>query len=77
MAKGSRPGAMHEGGSQLVSKSDMVVSKDRDSGVTKPATSKPSRAKSADVGNALRSVYQQTIAEQVPSEMLDLLGKLD
>jgi hypothetical protein len=34
-------------------------------------------AKEADLGNALRSVYQQTVAEQVPSEMLDLLGKLD
>jgi hypothetical protein len=28
------------------------------------------------VGNALRSVYQQTVNEEVPSEFLDLLGKL-
>jgi hypothetical protein len=28
------------------------------------------------VGNALRSVYQQTVNEDVPPEFLDLLGKL-
>lgn len=30
----------------------------------------------AEVGNALRSVYQRTIDESIPPEMLDLLGKL-
>lgn len=29
------------------------------------------------MGAALRSVYQQTINEQIPPELLDLLGKLD
>ena len=29
------------------------------------------------MGSALRSVYQQTINEQIPPELLDLLGKLD
>jgi hypothetical protein len=29
-----------------------------------------------DVGTALRSAYEQTISENIPSEMLDLLGKL-
>lgn len=29
-----------------------------------------------DVGLALRSIYQKTVDEAVPSEMLDLLGKL-
>ena len=28
------------------------------------------------VGEALRSIYQRTIDESVPQEMLDLLGKL-
>ena len=28
------------------------------------------------VGDALRSVYQQTVNEDIPPEMLDLLGKL-
>lgn len=32
--------------------------------------------KEGHVGNALRSVYQETVAEDVPPEMLDLLGKL-
>jgi hypothetical protein len=29
-----------------------------------------------DVGSALRSAYEQTVSENIPSEMLDLLGKL-
>jgi hypothetical protein len=29
-----------------------------------------------DVGGALRSVYQRTIDEQIPPDLLDLLGKL-
>ena len=31
---------------------------------------------SADVGSALRTVYQRTIDEQIPPDLLDLLGKL-
>lgn len=41
---------------------------------------KPARRKtgqSGDVGTALRSVYQRTVEEDIPPEMLDLLGKLD
>lgn len=34
------------------------------------------RPPAGEVGNALRSVYQRTIAEDIPPEMLDLLGKL-
>ncbi len=30
-----------------------------------------------DVGTALRSVYEETVQEQVPDEFLDLLGKLN
>ncbi|MDB5663393.1 MAG: hypothetical protein JWM38_2764 [Sphingomonas bacterium] len=30
----------------------------------------------SDVGSALRSAYEQTIGEDIPSEMLELLGKL-
>lgn len=29
-----------------------------------------------DIGNALRSAYQRTIDEQIPPDLLDLLGKL-
>ena len=30
-----------------------------------------------EVGHALRNIYQRTIEENIPPEMLDLLGKLD
>ncbi|MDH7971368.1 NepR family anti-sigma factor [Sphingomonas sp. AR_OL41] len=33
--------------------------------------------KDRDMGAALRGVYQKTVEEAIPSEMLDLLGKLD
>lgn len=33
--------------------------------------------KSGDVGKALRSVYDSTLKEDVPSDFMDLLGKLD
>ena len=32
--------------------------------------------RTADVGRALRSVYDDTLRESVPDEFLDLLGKL-
>lgn len=38
-----------------------------------PKSKKPA---SPGVGHALRSVYQQTVNEDIPPEMLDLLGKL-
>ena len=34
------------------------------------------KKQSADVGDALRTVYQRAVAEDIPPEMLDLLGKL-
>ncbi|MGF1549236.1 MAG: NepR family anti-sigma factor [Sphingomonadaceae bacterium] len=34
-------------------------------------------AENGDLGAALRSVYDRTLNEEVPPEMLDLLGKLD
>lgn len=38
----------------------------------------PQRSKRAapEIGNALKSAYQQTVNEDIPPEMLDLLGKL-
>ncbi len=36
----------------------------------------PVRAKAGDVGKALRSVYDNTLREDVPRDFLDLLGKL-
>ena len=40
-----------------------------------PSTSPPAGSDPA-TGAALRSVYQQTVEERIPDEMLDLLGKL-
>lgn len=36
----------------------------------------PKRAPGGDVGKALRSVYDDALKEDIPREMLDLLGKL-
>ena len=41
-----------------------------------PEPSGRKRAPSGEIGNALRSVYDGALAEEIPSEMLDLLGKL-
>jgi hypothetical protein len=38
---------------------------------------KPGRSKAGDVGRALRSVYDNTLREEVPNDFLDLLGKLN
>lgn len=35
------------------------------------------RGDASDVGRALRSVYDSTLREEVPTDFLDLLGKLD
>ena len=37
---------------------------------------KEPKQRSADVGRALRSVYDDTVRESVPDDFLDLLGKL-
>lgn len=41
-----------------------------------PARQKKKRGAAPEVGSALRSAYQRTLDEQIPPEMLDLLGKL-
>lgn len=42
----------------------------------KPASRAKVQKKKQDMGSALRSVYQRTVEEEIPAEMLDLLGKL-
>ena len=44
----------------------------------KSAAAHPTKtdSKNKEMGYALRSVYQKTVDEAVPDEMLDLLGKL-
>jgi len=45
----------------------------------KPRATKAAKvhSKDRDMGAALRTVYQKTVDEAIPPEMLDLLGKLD
>ncbi|MEO5867209.1 MAG: NepR family anti-sigma factor [Sphingomonas sp.] len=35
------------------------------------------QTKDRDMGAALRTVYQRTVDEAIPADLLDLLGKLD
>jgi hypothetical protein len=42
----------------------------------KPADKKPGKQRANDVGRALRSVYDETLREDVPDDFNDLLGKL-
>jgi hypothetical protein len=43
---------------------------------SKPLNSPKKTPRSADLGRALRSVYDDTLRENVPDEFIDLLGKL-
>ena len=56
-------------------KPDRVRSSDKPSGQANP-DKKGKKQRPADVGRALRTVYDDTLRESVPSEFLDLLGKL-
>ena len=49
-----------------------------DDSLKKPQAARAAKvhSKDRDMGAALRSVYQKTVDETVPPEMLDLLGKL-
>jgi hypothetical protein len=57
------------------SKASKAKSKDgsRDTG---PRDKVARKHRSADLGRALRSVYDDTLRESVPDDFLDLLGKL-
>lgn len=48
------------------------------SGKPRPAASSGAKmqSKDRDMGSALRSVYQKTVEEPVPDDLLDLLGQL-
>ena len=41
-----------------------------------PAPPRKKPTGTPEVGHALRSIYQKTIDEEIPPEMLELLGKL-
>jgi len=55
----------------------MVVSaKNDDNKAAPPPRSNKASAAGANVGDALRAVYREAVAESIPDEMLDLLNKL-
>ena len=41
-----------------------------------PADKKARKARSADLGRALRSIYDDTLRESVPDDFINLIGKL-
>lgn len=43
----------------------------------KPKKGAAAQSKNRDMGSALRSVYNNTVEEAVPQDLLSLLGKLD
>lgn len=47
-----------------------------DSDDKRPHPRGPKRPQGGDVGKALRTVYDDALKEDIPPEMLDLLGKL-
>lgn len=53
---------------------------DQSSAAEGPGRPNPARKKKGsaapDVGQALRSAYERTVKEQIPPDLLDLLGKL-
>ena len=52
------------------------VEKKRKKPVPNPAPRKKVRQRGSDIGRALRSVYDETLREDVPDDFLNLLGKL-
>jgi len=63
-----------EGSDVLAASEKNIREKDRKQ---RPANKTSSdKLNKGHVGESLRSIYQQTVDEQVPDEFLDILGKL-
>ena len=56
---------------------DTRLSGHKPSSGTQDSAKARKRPPAGDVGKALRSAYQNMVDEDIPPEMLDLLGKLD
>lgn len=65
------------GGSGRVDEGELTVLADKSDRRSGPRAKGVKPADDRAMGDALRSVYQQTVEEKVPDEFLDLLGKLD
>jgi hypothetical protein len=59
-----------------VGESDGADPKKKKKSADNPAPKKRHRQRRSDVGRALRSVYDETLREDVPADFRDLLGKL-
>lgn len=70
---------LHSAEEPLRDNSDEGAASGRDSGRSGSGASPLGKAGGVerDMGSALRSIYQRTIEEDIPDEMLSLLGKLD
>ncbi|QDP19139.1 NepR family anti-sigma factor [Sphingomonas xanthus] len=65
----------HEGDERLSGTSKASVK--GDSANEGSPDNKKRKAEAGTVGRALRTVYDQTLREEIPKDFLDLLGKLD
>jgi hypothetical protein len=77
-ARGDESLSGRQGESQIIRKSKVSKAKSakegsRDRG---PRDKVARKHRAADLGRALRSVYDDTLRESVPDDFLDLLGKL-
>jgi hypothetical protein len=58
-------------------KGDSITTSDNQKkAAARPGEKKPGKQRANDVGRALRSVYDETLREDVPTDFKDLLGKL-
>jgi hypothetical protein len=53
-----------------------VVKGSRSGADTDARTAQTENDRDRDMGSALRSVYEETVSEKIPDDLLDLLGKL-
>ncbi len=58
---------------------DHALSSEKEPPAKKPAAGQrgPADVREREMGEALRSVYDEAVQESVPDELLDLLSKLD
>ena len=54
-----------------------ILSKSSDAEAVRENMKVKKKPPATDLGDALKSAYQRTLDEDIPPEMLDLLGKLD
>lgn len=66
-----------EGDDSLSGTSSSKASGSRGRSGAAPESRKPRKDRSGTVGRALRTVYDDTLREEVPRDFLDLLRKLD